>query len=143
MTRSGLRRVSPGYTISLALSLLSFPFDGMALGGLSLLKRGQDPVAALDSPGLICLAAAYLPAFLVRLVFWRRSSPALREGVRTFVVIVLCALLALTTYTVVRTTLSSGVPGWMVAFVILAFLCQIATLAWLIRYRNEPAADAE
>lgn len=129
--------MSMGYGLTFGLAIVSLPLLGNAIQGLSLLRHGGDPLDALDGVGLICFVAMFGLGFLLRLVLWRRASDPVRYAARTFLTVILCLFLIATGYAIIRAWAQRDVPGWLEGCVVLATLCQIATLSWVFHYRRE------
>ena len=98
---------------------------------------------AMDVDGIITFLLAFAILFASRLIFWRKAAPRVRETVRRLITASLLAGF-------VATLLS----GWLafvgrdkvgsvdlpISFTLMAALCQIASVAWLARYRGEGCA---
>ena len=141
----GLRRIPPGYLYSFAAALIGITFIGMGLGAIRNGVRGVDPIDTLSGVGLAAFVLMYVPAFGVRLVFWRGASSGVRELVRLALIALFCAELAAALWALILllTATDRHAVGWsgsdVVApvFTVLGLFCQVGTIWWLIRYRGE------
>lgn len=136
MSGTGLRPIAPGYLFSLVMALVSLPCLGIGLGGLLIQRAGGNPLDAMNGVGFICFAAAFVVLFAMRLIFWPKAPPGLRVAVRTAITLLLCALLTVSIYAVFVAATTPNADGTSFYFVVLAAVSQIATIFWLVQYRN-------
>ncbi len=136
------RRPSPGYLASLAIGCTGIAFLGVALGAAYKLRYGGDPMDAVDHSGLYAFGFAYAPAFASRLIFWDKVSAARQDLVRGAISLVFGLTLLATLIAILVAFAEkgggTGAGGWLVTwFTALAALSQIASVLWLVRYRQE------
>ena len=132
----GLRPIPAPYLVNLGLGLIALPCLGIGLGGILLGRAGYDPFSSWNAIGLPCFITGFLILYAMRLIFWRRSSPALAAGVRKALTAVML-LLVIATFGAVIIVLTPGTtPGWTLIFVGYAVLGLIPNLIWLVRYRR-------
>ena len=132
-----MRRMSMGYGATFSIGIVALPFAGIALGGLYLQRQGRDPTDAFNGSGLVCFVLMFGLAFLLRLILWERSPPAVRDATRSFLGIVQCLLAAASLLTVVLALSEPGLPGSLKAFSVLALFCSGVGLLWVFRFRRE------
>jgi hypothetical protein len=128
------------YQISLAVSVLGVPFLAIALGGLFDAARGGDPVDAVGAAGAPAFAAMFLIVFTTRLIFWDRTPRRLKVAVRLLITgiagasVVLAGLAGVVLLTRWDALSDRFFLAW---FTLLALLCQIGSVTWVLRYRQE------
>lgn len=130
-----LRLPPVAYLFTFAMALVSMTLLGIVVGGLVLIRQGGSPFDAIDGVGLVCFIASAIVGYLFRLIFWDRSSPGVRTGVRRFVTALL-SLLPIAAAVAVALAATTPTPGWLLGFLVMGCLCQIATIWWLVRYRT-------
>ncbi|MDE1150609.1 MAG: hypothetical protein PW843_29010 [Azospirillaceae bacterium] len=130
------RRPSPGYLFHFALAAVGITFLAIGLDGSLKLRAGADPMDAMDGAGLVAFLFSWLLVFGFRLIFWGKVPAPGQHLVRTvligiFAVEIVCAVAALA-------LLFTG-PGSVLVtvFTLAGVLCQISTIVWLIRHRQE------
>ena len=131
-------RPSAGYLLALLGGCLGLTFGSLPIGAVWEVSRGVDPYDALSGPTTIVFATSYIPLFALRLIFWPRSSQRLRMFTRRLltgflIVSFLEAIAAVVLPVVYGATSASTI---VVLFAILAVLCQVGTVIWLVRYRR-------
>ncbi len=137
------RTPSAGYQISAAAALLGTMFLFVALYGTWLQSIGGDPIDAMGWPGQVAFAGMFLLLFTLRLIFWSRSPPALQSALRTAFTVLFGLTVVLSAFTVVFALIVMGRGGphaepiFIGGFTTFAALCQIGTVNWLLRYRQE------
>lgn len=132
----GLRPIPALYLLNVGLGLIALPCLGIGLGGILLGRAGYDPFASWNAIGLPCFIVGFLILYAMRLIFWRRSSPALVAGVRKALTTVMVLLVIATLIAVIIAFSPGTTPGWTLMFVGYAVLALIPNLIWLVRYRR-------
>ena len=138
ITGSGVKP-SPGYLYSLCFGCLGAFFLSLAISGALVARNGGDPESTVKIPGTIFFILAYVPLFAMRLIFWPPASPSLRVFVRRFITLVFVATVIATAVSIFMTVSVAGAKdfGMFIYFTVIASLCQIASVTWLVRYRQE------
>ena len=137
------RTPSAGYQISAAAALLGTMFLFVALYGTWLQSRGGDPIDAMAWPGQLAFATMFLLLFTLRLIFWSRSPPALQSALRTAftaffgATVILSAVAVVFAFIVTARGGPHAEPVFIGCFTTFAALCQIGSVIWLLRYRQE------
>ncbi|MGI4747801.1 MAG: hypothetical protein ACRYGI_17500 [Janthinobacterium lividum] len=133
---STLRVISTGYLISLALGCIGIALFGIVLGEL-LQPQSTDAGGTTGTVGEI-LAFAVL--FSIRLIFWSKISGTIQDVVRKLITLVMLlsvianvGLLGLTIFGSMQRNESTGA----FIFTVIGAISQIATVIWLVKYRNE------
>ena len=131
---------SPGYLLSIGLACVGFACLGISVGGGLIAKAGGDPMRAMDVDGMVTFVSAFAIIFACRLIFFKGVGQQVRHVVRTAITVVFCVELLATVFSIwlaasgPPSTQALSLPVW---FTTIATLCQIGTLAWLFRYREE------
>ena len=142
-TNAQSRTPSTGYSISIIFALAGVFFLFVAMLGTYLESNGRDPIDAFDLPGQIAFACMFLLLFAARLIFWSRSPPRLQSLVRAAITALFCLTVVLTVVTVVWAVFvmarggPHAQPVLIGAFTTFAALCQVGSVIWLLRYRQE------
>ena len=131
-------RPSAGYLLALLGGCLGLTFGSLPIGAVWEVSRGVDPYDALSGPTTVVFAVAYIPAFALRLIFWPRSSPQLRAFTRRlltgFLIVSFLEAIAAVVLPAVYGATSASII--VIPSAIIAVLCQIGTVIWLVRYRR-------
>lgn len=131
-------RPSAGYLLALGGGCLGLTFGSLPIGAVWEMSRGVDPYDAMSGPTTIVFAISYIPLFAVRLIFWPRSSPQLRALTRRlltgFLIVSFLEAIAAAVFPAVYGATSASTI--VILFAILAVLCQVGTVVWLVRYRR-------
>lgn len=134
------RKPSTGYVLSLTFASVATAFIGIALEeGFGVDHNGK-PAGALQDAGTLGVIIMFGLMFTARLVFWIRIPQHVQSLVRGIMTGIFALSLVGTAALLVGCTVGTGArgsPGGFLTFTVLAALCQIATLIWLVRYRNE------
>lgn len=120
-------------------------FLTIGLDGAILLRGGRNPVDAMGPPGLTAFVFTFVLCFVARLTFWDKASIAWQSAARTFISVAFIATVLLTACALAL--FAFGMNGLRpaagydtslpITFTLLAALCQIASVTWLLRYRRE------
>lgn len=127
-----------GYSLSLIVALVGFTFTVVSLFGILYSRNGRNPLDAYGLPGEIAFACSFGLLFLTRLIFSDKRSPDLQGVVRTIISIVLAVEVAaaLVAATLIYSS-AHVVSSFLYYFVVIALLCQLGSVLWLVRYRVE------
>ncbi len=137
-SRNPSRVPTTGYSLSLIVALVGLTFTVVSLFGVVYAWNGRDPVDAYGLPGEIAFACSFGMLFLTRLIFSDKRSPDLQGVVRTIISIVLATeVFAALATTVLVFAGSHMASSFLYYFVVIALLCQIGSVLWLVRYRSE------
>lgn len=139
------RRPSPGYYASLGFALVGIVFGATAVGGSLDIRAHADAFNAINGVGLPALIFVWFLLYAFRLIFWGKIPRHYQDMTRTIISLILCGEVLLTAYALFLVATqpegdlgggksSSIIVTW---FTILASLCQIGTIIWLVRYRKE------
>ena len=131
------KRPSVGYYLSIAGGCLGLMFTIFTLSGIWQARHGHDPIAGMGGIGTVGFAFSYTPAFVMRLIFWPKSSRAWKASARLFITVVFTAsLLGTATAVILLLTGPAGPrPGFSASDIVAAALFQIGAVVWLVRYR--------
>jgi hypothetical protein len=131
---------SPGYLYTLGFAVLGFPCIAAGMSGALIARNADDPINALGNYTFATFIFMFLLLFAMRLIFWPLAPAPLRSSVR----LLLSGLIALSiplavvalwlAFSGTQTVHHYFIP---VYFSIIALLCQIGSVLWLIRYRHE------
>jgi hypothetical protein len=93
----------------------------------------------MDVQGLMWMMASFAIAFATRLIFWPRAAASLRHGVRvlTSLIFLLGVPASVISLVIALTLPLAKHTSLPVYFSVLALLCQIGSVLWLVRYRQE------
>lgn len=130
-----------GYLLSLTIACAGIAFVGIGLDSGLIARAGGNPLDAMDGGGFAAFLLAFAILFSSRLIFWDRAAPGLRQIVRIAITSILVIGLFATLWSVVLVVLphhSGEVLGLPSFFTGAAALCQIASVLWLLLYRQEP-----
>ena len=137
------RNPSAGYGWSVLPAITGVFFLFVALYATWLQSQGHSPIDAMNWPGDVAFAGIFVLLFTLRLIFWSRSPPALQSALRTAFTALFGATVVLSAVAVVFAfvvTSHGGLhaePVFIACFTALAALCQIGSVIWLLRYRQE------
>ncbi|MEC4592377.1 hypothetical protein VPG91_15345 [Nitrospirillum amazonense] len=139
------RKPSTGYYASLGFALPGIVFAATSIAGSLQIRAHADAFSIINPVGLPAMLFVWLLLYAFRLIFWGKVSPQKQELVRTLLTLVLCAeVLAGLVAVILLWTQPAGEPvggpgrATMVdCFTVIAALCQISTVIWLLRYRKE------
>lgn len=139
MTNKAASRIpTTGYSLSLIVALVGFTFTVVSLFSILYARNGRDPLDAYGLPGEIAFACSFGLLFLTRLIFSDKRSPDLQGVVRTIVSIVLMIeVAAALVAAALMFTGANAVSSFLYYFIVIALLCQISSVLWLVRYRAE------
>lgn len=133
-------RPSAGYLLSVGLASLGFTFAACVVGGTWNADHGLDAISVLNGVGAVAFAFSYSPLFVLRLIFWDRSSALSRKVSRLFIssFIMFSIILSVVAVLMVLSThqLHGASAALIFTFTVLAAFCQIGSTIWLIRYRG-------
>ena len=139
----GFRRFSTGYGVSIGFALVGLVFLFIAGGAIIEARGGNDPNRAINLFGLPGFLLMWVFLYLIRLIFWHKVSQQRQAQVRMLVSGLLSIEVVVTIF--VSALLMSGGgrsasdPSALTAVTtcVMAAICQVATVTWLIRYRSE------
>ncbi|WP_186457559.1 hypothetical protein [Nitrospirillum amazonense] len=139
------RKPSPGYYASLGFALVGIVFGATAVGGSLDIRAQEDAFNAINGVGLPALIFVWFLLYAFRLIFWGRIPRHYQNLTRTVLSLIMCGEVLLTAYALflVSTQPRGDIVGGesssiiILWFTILATLCQIGTIIWLVRYRKE------
>ena len=142
-TIPGFRRFSTGYGVTVGIALAGLVFVSITAGAVFEARTGGDPESAINPFGLFGFLLTWTFLYLIRLIFWEKMSERRQAQMRA-IVTGLLTLEVLTTVLVAVLLMagagrSSTDPSATTAIwtCVVAALCQIATVTWLVRYRRE------
>ena len=137
------RNPSAGYGWSVLPAITGVFFLFLSLYGTWLQSQGRSPIDAMNWLGDVAFAGIFVLLFAMRLIFWSRSPPALQGAVRLAFTALFGATVVLSAVAVVVAFIVTGrggphaEPVFIGCFTALAALCQIGSVIWLLRYRQE------
>ena len=132
-------RPSVAYLLSMAGGCIAIIFTVLTLGGVWELLRGHEATEALGAIGTTGFAFSFLPAFVIRIIFWPKASMFWRRCARTFVTAVFgCSIIGTVVTAVMLLTGAAGhQPGDVTEWALIAVVCQAGAVAWLLRFRAD------
>ncbi len=124
-------------------ALLGAFFLFLSLYGSYQQSIGHSPIDAMNWVGDVAFAGIFVLLFTLRLIFWSRSPPALQSALRLAFTVFFGLTVVLSAVAVVYAFVVTGrggphaEPVFIACFTALAALCQIGSVIWLLRYRQE------
>lgn len=132
------RAPTTGYSISLIVALVGLTLTVVSLFGILYARNGRDPLDAYGLPGEIAFACSFGLLFLTRLIFSDNRSPSFQGVVRTIISVVL--MIEVVAALVAAALIFNGphaASSFLYYFIVIALLCQISSVLWLVSYRTE------